>query len=128
MLLVRLGEGGQIKSSKERVLLDGGMGGCKLLVWGKPSAESHQEVHVHGENPQVNEIPDEEDPGCRRDGRRVLESHILRPLPEDACSQRGAAERGQGRSREKRQKFNDSKNSNTNGLLHLIWLRIPTAC
>lgn len=68
-----------------------------VVVKAKPSAESKQEVHVHGKNPKINVIQYEQDPGSRRDGRQVLERHFLRLLPEDACSRRGSRA-GQRRS------------------------------
>lgn len=91
----------------------------------EPSAESSQEVHVHGKNPKVNVIPHEEDPGCRRDGRQVLEYHIPGPLVEDACSERVSGRvRGEGQRKGDDKKAarakQTNKHTNKRAASHLI--------
>lgn len=51
----------------------------------EPSAETHEEVHEHGEDPDVGIVPDEQGPGSRGYGGGVLQGHLLRALLEKAC-------------------------------------------
>lgn len=51
----------------------------------EPSAESHDEVHEHGKDPQIGVVPDEQGPGSRGYGGRVLQGHLLCAVQEKAC-------------------------------------------
>lgn len=51
----------------------------------EPSAESHEEVHEHGKDPDIGVVPDEQGPGSRGQGGCVLQDHLLCGLTENAC-------------------------------------------
>lgn len=58
----------------------------------EPSAKSHDEVHEHDKDPEVGVVPDEQGPGSRGYGGRVLLGHLLGALPENACKDTSACE------------------------------------
>lgn len=54
-------------------------------VMQEPSAESHDEVHKHGKDPEIGVVPDEQGPASRGYGGCVLHDPLLCALLENAC-------------------------------------------